>query len=289
MRTSSQARSWRSTVGAFAPVVLALSTAVLVWPAFAHAVQVWSTTEEFSYGFLIVPVSLIVIWLRRATLLRSFAPGNTVVGLITILPALLAYLVAWRLGIHALAGIAVSPLLVGVAIYTWGLRAGRVLAFPLGFLAFGLGAYRGLLDTLGFALQGITASGATLLAQSLGVAVQRDGLILTSDRFAFIVAEQCSGMSSLVSLLALAALWTYVARGSLAGRGAVILATVPLVVLANSTRVALVLLVASQFGQDAALGFFHGASSLVLFGMALSGLVLISRMVGCRPALNFAH
>jgi exosortase/archaeosortase family protein len=95
-------------------------------------------------------------------------------------------------------------------------------------------------------------------------------------------------MSSLVSLLALAALWTYAARGSLAGRSAVILATIPLVVLANSTRVALVLLVASHFGQDAALGFFHGASSLVLFGMALSGLILVSRVVGCKPVLNYA-
>jgi exosortase len=250
---------------------------------------VWATTEEFSYGFLIVPVSLGLVWWRRALLVRSLGPGATVLGLCLIVPALLAYLLAWRLGIHALAGVAVSPLLLGVIVYLYGVRAGRVLAFPVGFLIFGLGVYRGLLDTVGFALQGITASGATFLAHSVGVAVQRDGLILTSDRFAFVVAEACSGMSSLVSLLALAALWTFGARGPLAGRLTVVAATVPLVVLANSTRVALVLIVASQFGQDAALGFFHGASSLILFGIALAGLMTVSRIVGCRPALNFAQ
>ena len=186
---SAKARSWRRTAGALAPAVLALSMAALLWPALAHAENVWATTEEFSYGFLIVPVTLALIWWRRALLMRSLGQGATAAGLALILPALVTYLVAWRLGIHAVAGVAVSPLLLGVAVYMWGVPAGRVLAFPLGFLVFGLGLYRGLLDSVGFALQGITASGATFLAQSLGVAVQRDGLVLTSQRFAFIVGR----------------------------------------------------------------------------------------------------
>jgi hypothetical protein len=37
------------------------------------------------------------------------------------------------------------------------------------------------------------------------------------------------------------------------------------------------------------LGFFHGASSLVLFAIALLGLVLISRIVGCKPVLSFSR
>ena len=280
--------SRRGAIGVLAPIALALSILALIWPALAHAEDVWATTEEFSFGFLIIPVSLAVIWWRRRRLFESVGPGATRRGLAVIFPSLLVYLVGWRLGIHALAGVAVPPLLLGISMFLWGVGAGRVLAFPLGFLIFGLGLYRGLLDSVGFALQGITATGAYVLAHGLGIAVQRDGLVLSSDRFAFIVADTCSGMSSLVSLLALAALWTYAARGSLAGRAAVVMSVVPLVILANSTRVALVLLGASNFGQDAALGFFHGASSLVLFGLALSGLLLISRMVGCRPATSFA-
>jgi exosortase len=174
----------------------------------------------------------------------------------------------------------------GGAVYLWGWSAGRVLAFPIGFLAFGLGVFRGLLDSVGFAMQGITAVGAASLAQVAGIPVMRDGLVLSSDRFAFIVADTCSGMSSLVSLLALAALWTYAARGNVPRRLVVVLSVAPLTIAANSARVALVLLVANAFGQDAALGFFHGASSLVLFGLALVGLAGVSRVVGCHP--NFA-
>jgi exosortase len=123
-----------------------------------------------------------------------------------------------------------------------------------------------------------------MAAPLLGVGLARDGLVLRSDQFAFIVAEACSGMSSLISLLALAVLWAYLTRGTLPARAAIILSVLPLVIVANTARVTLVLLVAWHFGQDAALGFFHGASSLLLFGISLGGLLLVSRIVGCRPS-----
>src|SRR5437867_2677005 len=102
-----------------------------------------------------------------------------------------------------------------------------------------------------------------------------DGLDLhsptASPAYAFIVAQACSGMSSLLSLLALAALWMSATRGRMTARVAVFASVLPLVLIANTARVTLVLIVAASFGEDAALGFFHGASSLVLFGLALMG------------------
>jgi exosortase len=261
--------------------IMTVALAALVWPAFAHSFEVWSTTEEFSYGFLIVPVSVALILWRRSAI-RSAVGNGANAGLVITVLAVIAYLLAHRMGINALAGIAVIPILWGTAVYVWGWRVGRELAFPLGFLVFGLGVYRGLLDTLGLGLQGVTAVGAGAFASAIGVPVIRDGLVLRSDAFAFIVAEACSGMSSLLSMLALAALWTFVAQGRVASRVAVVLSVMPLVVLANTTRVTLVLVVAHLLGQDAAVGFFHGASSLVLFGTALGGLVLISRIAGCK-------
>jgi exosortase len=257
-----------------------LATALVVAPAFAHAVEVWTLDAEFNYGFFIVPVALLLTWWRRDALRRAVGPGATA-GLLVVVGALALYLFTSRIGIRALAGLAVIPLLWGIVAYLWGWGAARVLAFPIGFLVFGLGLYRGLLYTVGFAMQEITAVGASTLARTLGTAVERDGLTLTSDRFQFVVAEPCSGMSSLLSLLALSAVWTYVANGTLPARLAVLLSVVPIVVVANTTRVTLVLLVASWLGQDAAEGFFHGASSLLLFGIALGGLLLVSRSMGC--------
>jgi exosortase len=278
---STEGVSRTDLVTAASLIGVGLLTALLVWPAFAHAVEVWSTVVEFSYGFFVPPVTLLLIWWRRDEIRRSLGPGARA-GLPLVIGTLGLYLLASRVGINALTGLAVIPLLWSLVVYLWGWRAGRVLAFPLGFLAFGLGLYRGLLQSVGFALQEVTAWGAATMGRGLGLPVQRDGLVLHSDQFRFIVAEPCSGMSSLLSLLALGALWTYAARGSLPARFAVLLSVVPIVALANSTRVTSVLLIASWFGEEAALGFFHSVSSLVVFGIALVGLLLISRMVGCR-------
>jgi exosortase len=260
---------------------VAIALAFLVGPAFVHSYEVWDADEEFSYGFFIVPVTLALIWWRFGAFRRSAGRGAPA-GLLLVLGALAVYLVAQRVGINAVAGWAVVPLLWGVVVFLWGWAAGRGLAFPIGFLAFGLGVYRGLLDTLGFALQKITAYGAAAMGQALGVAVARDGLTLKGANFEFIVAQACSGMSSLLSLLALASLWIYFARGTLPARVAIILSVLPLVIVANTTRVAIVVFVASHFGQEAAEGFFHGASSLVLFGLALGGLLAVSKIAGCR-------
>jgi exosortase len=262
-------------------LALLMITGLFVWPAFAHAFEVWSTTQEFSYGFLVPPISVLLVWWRWREVGKTAGRGAWM-GLPIVVGAVALALFGHRAAINAIIGLAVIPLLWGMAIFLWGWSAARILAFPIGFLAFGLGLYRGLLGSVGFALQEVTAAGAGTLGAGLGLPVVRDGLVLRGERFAFIVAEACSGMGSLLSLLALAALWIYLAGGSWRARLAVLLSVAPLVIVANITRVTLVLVVASWFGAEAALGFFHGASSLVLFGIALAGLLLVSWVAGCK-------
>src|SRR5688572_15354316 len=105
---------------------------LVVWPAFAHAIEVWSLGSEFSYGFFVLPASLLLIWWRREALRLSIGRG-ALGGLLIVAGALALYLLAHRLDVNALAGLAVIPLLWGIVVYLWGWGAGRVLAFPIGF------------------------------------------------------------------------------------------------------------------------------------------------------------
>jgi exosortase len=264
--------------------VLTIALIGFLWPAIVHALELWSTTEEFSYGFLIVPTSAVLVVLRLARV-RMLVGAGEQRGLIVSAAGAIVFVIAERVGIHAVAGLAVSPLLFGIVLYLWGRRAAVELAFPCAFLAFGFAAYRGLLDTLGFSLQIVAAYGSAWLTQLAGLPVVRDGLVLHLPTFAFVVAEACSGMSSLLSLLALSSVWIYFADSRAIARIVVVASVLPIVVVANIIRVALVLAVAQAFGQDAATGFFHGASSLVLFGVALGCLLGVSEVVGCRPRI----
>src|ERR1051325_10338671 len=115
--------SWRA-VGVRSALVLALT--VFVWPAFAHAVEVWSTDEEFTYGFLIGPIAVAILWWRRGVLKRSIGRGNGV-GLLIVAVTVVVTVVSRRIGINTLAGLAVSPMFIGVVVYLWGWQAGRVV------------------------------------------------------------------------------------------------------------------------------------------------------------------
>ena len=268
-------------LGALPVAVAGVLAAVVIWPALVHAAGVWGVVEAFGFGYLVPPVTVGLIWWRWPVL-RARAGSGSWGGLLVVAVALGAMLVGARAGLNALGGVAAVLLLWGIAVTLWGWRAGRVLAFPVGFLAFGLGAHTGALNGTAFALQGATAAGAGTLGHLLGLGVVREGLVLRGPAFAFVVAEQCSGMSSLLSLLALASLWGFLAAGSLPARLALVASVGPLVLVANVVRVTLVLAVAALFGQEAALGFFHEASSLVLFGVAAGGMLLVARRVGCQ-------
>ena len=274
-------------LGALPLAAAALLTAVLVWPPLVHAVGVWGTVEAFGFGYLVLPVSAGLIWWRWPAL-RTSAGAGSWGGLLGVAASLVGMLVGARAGLNALGGLSTVPLLWGVAVTLWGWRCGLVLAFPVGFLAFGLGAHTGALNGVAFALQGATATGAGALGQVLGLGVVRVGLELRGPAFAFVVAEQCSGLSSLLSLLALASLWGYLAAGALPARFILVGSVAPLVLVANVARVTLVLVVAAVYGQEAALGFFHEASSLVLFGVASGGMLLVARRVGCQAPQRVA-
>src|SRR5690349_4614747 len=72
-----------------------LALVVLVWPVFAHAIEVWITDEEFTYGFLIPPIALGMLWWRRDALRRSIGHGHWA-GLALVVLAIVAMLVSRR-------------------------------------------------------------------------------------------------------------------------------------------------------------------------------------------------
>jgi exosortase len=279
--------SSRLAIDSRRPLTLAFGTTVcllvglLLWPVVTHAVQEWSTNEDLGFGFLVPPTIAVLLWWQRSSLRRSSSAGSAI-GLPLLVFSLVAYVACQRLAALSPQAVAAGLVLWSVALYLWGWQTARLLVLPLSVLTFSLALQQTLLAPLGFALQEVTAGGAHSFSHVLGLPVMRDGLVLHTQEFAFIVAEACSGMSSLLALLTLAALWNSFIRAAAPARVLLVLSVPLLVVLANTTRVTLVLLVASQFGQDAALGFFHGASSLVLFGLALLGLALVSRILGCR-------
>lgn len=125
------------------------------------------------------------------------------------------------------------------------------------------------------------ANAAASLAHGMGLAVVAHGAQLEMPGTAVVVGAPCSGMNSLVALVALAAVYGRLARGPWWGRLALVLLAVPLAILANLLRLVLLLLVASLGGAQLALSSYHLWASPALFLIAVGLLLAIGKGLRC--------
>lgn len=277
--------------GARIPVLLAASLIALLlgaltWPALAWLWQAWLGDPTYSHGPIVPLLSLLCAWrlFRRgavqpaaASAGRQEAPFPALILTLCSLGLLL-----WGMAVQALylALLACLPLIVGMVGYVLGTSAAQKAAFPVAYLA--LAVPLPWVQAWGALLQGWTAAWSTTVARSLGIQAAHAGgrVVLAACELA--VGAPCSGLRSLVALLALAAAMAYVLDGRPWARGLLVVLAVPVALIANVGRVVVLLVIAGQWGCDAALRAWHGGSGLAFFALALAWLIALGRGLGCR-------
>ncbi|MBI2221521.1 MAG: exosortase [Acidobacteria bacterium] len=259
-----------------APVVLIISFALLYRDVLTGLVADWMGDQNYSHGFLIVPLALYFAWERRRELAE--APGGpSIVGLFIALGSI-SLLVAGVLGSEFfLTRVSMVGTIAGVVLFVLGPHHLRVLAFPLAFLLLMIPIPAIVFNQIAFPLQ-LFASwfGETALAVS-GVPVLREGNLIVLTDTTLEVAEACSGIRSLVSLFTLGVVYAYFMESRTAIRVILACATVPIAIITNGCRIAGTGVAAQVYGSRAAEGFFHTFSGWLLFVMAFGLLFLLHR------------
>src|SRR6516165_11321170 len=242
-------------VGLYAPVLWRLG-------------RQWYEDPDYSHGFLVPLLSAYLIWQRRdklAAVVRK--PSN--LGLLVVLFAL-GLLFLGSLGAELfLTRISIIFMICGLIIYFSGWALLRALAFPLAFLLFAIPIPVLIYNEIVFPLQFIASRFATSVLETLNLfPIMREGNVLIMPGMRLEVVEACSGIRSLMSLLALAAGYGYLAEKSVAVRCFLFLAMIPLAIISNGTRVMITALMTNYIGPKAAEGFMHEFSGWVIFVVA---------------------
>jgi exosortase len=249
---------------------------VLYQHVIAKLVHDWATDDNYSHGFLILPIAAYLTWERRQALQRvELRPSGW--GL-PILAGGLAVLVAGTLGAELfLSRISILGVVSGAILFLGGWRALRVLRFPVAFLLLMIPIPAIIFNQVTFPLQLLASRFGTAVLSFASVPVLREGNLLVLSNTTLEVAEACSGIRSLVSLLTLGILLGYFTDKRPWVRTALSLATIPIAIVANGLRVAGTGVAAYYYGPQAAEGFFHTFSGWLVFVAALALLVLIQR------------
>ena len=255
----------RSALAGFgAALVLAL---LLYAPILYYMVLHWKASEDYSHGFLIVPLSLYFAWERRRTLARLPIEGSWW-GLLPLALGALALAVG-RLGTELMTMRSSFVLtLIGLVLLLLGRRVFRVLAFPLLFLFLMVPLPQSLVNVVAFPLQLVAAGMAVNLLYALDIPALLEGNIIHLANAQLFVAEACSGLRSLMALITLGVVFAYFFRKSLVDRVVIVLSAIPIAILVNAFRVALTGILTHNFGQQAAEGVIHMTEGIFTFAIA---------------------
>lgn len=255
-------------------VVIALLVALFA-PTGQWLALSWLGNSYYSHGALVVLVSGWLVWRRRGALAPA-RPEN--IGLALIAFGIGAHLLAVPLQMAVVSAVALVVTLVGVVWAFAGRNVVRAWAFPLAFLL--LAVPLPGIERISPSLESFTAAYAAQGARLLGVGAASLGGQVSVGSQGFTIGAPCSGLRSLVALLTLAVLLAYSLRAPWWVKLTLVVAALPIALLANLMRVSSIFWVADTFGGDAALGFFHTLSSPLLFLVALALLLALGRLLG---------
>jgi exosortase len=200
-------------------------------------VRQWASDDNYSHGFIVVPLALFFAWERRSAL-RAAEVRPSVAGAVLVILSLAAFM-AGRLGAELfLTRVSLVGVLAGTVLFVWGRRHFRILAFPLAFLLLMIPLPAIIFNQLAFPLQLLASQVGEAAIAAAGIPVLREGNVLELPGTRLEVAEACSGIRSLVSLLTLGIVLAWFTESRNGRRIVIALSAIPIAILANAARVA---------------------------------------------------
>lgn len=240
------------------------------WTTAVSIVEIWSRSETFAHGYLIVPISVYLAWQRRERL-RAMTPAP----FWPALPPLAGCGMLWLLAdlgevqvVRQYAFVAMFPL---TALAVLGPRMARVIAFPLLFLFLAVPVGDSLIEPL----MAVTANFTVAALRLTGIPVLHEGnnFILPSGGWS--VVEACSGLRYLIASVTAGLLYAYMTYTRWWKRALFVVVAALLPILANGLRAYLIVILGHVSDMTLAVGVDHLLYGWLFFGIVIFALFLI--------------
>ena len=270
MTSEASARS-RLTLPSWWPLLLGLLC--LATPTIVSlANDAWST-DTGAHGPIVLATGL---WLLHHDGLRQPPPGAPAHWR-AAWPILALGLIVYAFGraydFISVEGFGLYLAFVAMVVRLAGIQALRQHAFPLFYLMLCLPPPGWLMTQLTAPLQVLVSWASEGIAAGIGFPVARDGVVLYVAQYQLLVEDACAGLNSLFGLTAISLLYIFLAhRASLRHAGILLLAVIPIAIVANIIRVFGLIAITYYFGDAAAQGFMHSTTGMVMF---ILGLLMI--------------
>ncbi|MGD2081974.1 MAG: exosortase A [Chromatiales bacterium] len=269
MTTDNAAAAARRAAGPWPRAITEVALVLILILAIFHEtlwsmVSIWLRSDTFAHGFLILPISLWLIWDRRRQI-ASLTPSRRYLGLLPLAAFGAVWLAARLVDIQVIQQFMLVAMLVSSAWVVLGDRVTRALLFPLGFLFFSVPVGEALVPPM----MEFTATFTVELIRLTGIPVYREGLFFSLPSGNWSVVEACSGVRYLIAAVTLGVLYAYLTYRTLWKRLAFVAFSMAVPVVANGVRAYLIVMLAHWSDHRLAVGVDHLVYGWLFFGLVM--------------------
>jgi exosortase len=250
----------------------------LYFPDITSMVSDWASKKEYSHGFLIPLISAYIIWTQRAALRLS--PMQPDVKGIFILIIGIALLILGNVAFEPYTRrFSLIITMLGLIYFLGGIKIGRILLFPVGYLVFMIPIPYIIMKTIAVNLRLISAKITFFTLNLIGIPIVREGVNLELPNISLEVADLCTGILSIVAITALSVLYAYFTQRHLLSKIALVVFSIPIAIFSNMFRLMVTVGLAYAFGEKVLGSVVHQFHGTFNFLITIALLVLLGSLI----------
>jgi exosortase len=234
----------------------------------------WWEDPNYSHGFLVPIFCAWVIWTRRDQL-RSLPCAPNWSGLLVTVAGLGTLALGVLGAENFLSRVSLLIVLAGLVVQFWGWVCFRALLFPWAALFLMIPLPAIIFNEISLPLQFLASRVGSSLLTLVGVPALREGNVIEMSSLTLDVAEACSGLRFLISLITIAVIYGYFKEPGFGRRIWIVLTAIPVAISANGLRIMGSGIIGEYWSPEKAEGFFHTFSGVVVFAVSLLLLVVL--------------
>lgn len=255
-----------------------------------HSTFVWlyeryvSADSYYSHGFFVPFIAGFLIWLKIEKI-KSIDWEYNALGLGLIIMSLSVHFLSMLAEVFFVSALSILGLVFGISLFLFGKKITEKIIFPLSFLIFMFPLPLVAINTISFPMKMFaTKSAVSFLGTILNIPIRNEGFQIFFPNASLIVENPCSGLRSLIALLALGSIFAYLLKANTKKRITLFLLSIPIALVSNLIRVILLSLGVYIYGSNITKGFFHDFSGYLVFAIAFISLWSLWRAFQCKDS-----
>lgn len=261
-------------------LMMKLAVPVVLVILIYHSTFVWlyerymAADSYYSHGFLIPFVTAYLIWLKKGKL-KSISKKYNFWGLVWIIFSLFLHILSVLAEVFFVSGFSLLFLVFGISLFLYGKELTKKILFPLSFLFFMFPLPLMAISSISLPMKMIaTKSAVFILRTFMHIPMKNEGFQIFFPNASLVVGNPCSGLRSLISMLALGSIFAYLLKANMFKKNMLFFLAIPIALLSNIIRVIMLCLGVFIYGSHMTKGFFHDFTGYLVFVIAFVGLWL---------------